>query len=192
VAGFELTIGGRFWVITEDQFRIEERPYVVASSPAFFNGTLAANQKFFVNVTYGNIGKTPALRLFIAHKVVRYDVAPSASGMETGLRKLTTFLDSTFKALGHDTDAEETKAARFGAEQDLAPGDTYFYSDPPDFVIPSKDFGRLANGTTAIFAVGVISYSNAFGSRYRTDFCWLYFGDEPAVWHRCDSHNTIQ
>jgi hypothetical protein len=100
----------------------------------------------------------------------------------------TTFADLEEKdAIGR----KEVDA--LGAVHDIAPSGSLFTSNANPLTISKREFPSLKNSELVLFYVGVISYTDAFRKhRYETKFCYFYFGNDPKIWHICDSNNTIE
>ena len=111
-----------------------------------------------------------------------------------GFAKLKTFLTSTFEGLRSDNAAGRQDNERFEAEQDIAPNATLFSTNPKDLIISPEEWRILqgSNGDLVLFYVGTITYFDTYRNPYTTDFCEIYWGNDPRTWHVCPYQNTIK
>lgn len=179
----------------KNSFQIQNRPYVIVTgnsgTAGFVKGqnTIDMNK---VNVTYGNIGKTPAYDAFIFGQFVieRFskDDPPS--------RTLITAIEDAFKAIAKD-DANIVKYYGEIEKFDLppeanAPFTTFDLKNGP---LSDTDMTALKQtpNTILLLSIGRIHYK-AFDrtKSYSTDFCFYYFGTNPLIWHYCPTHNLVR
>jgi hypothetical protein len=173
---------------TQTAFEIDQRPYIVSEIPQFAGNGLAQDKPIEANITFRNIGRTPARRYVGNVKLLRFE-----PGSVTKLRR---FLDSSFSILESENTTAKNEAERNGVEEDVAPNGSFFGTNRSDAanatIVSAKDFPKIATGGITLFYLGVVSYGDAFQKPYQTEFCYLYFGSNPQTWHVCDSHNTIK
>ena len=176
---------------SKESFRIEQRPYVVAQIPQFVTGAFTPDRLIEANVTFKDVGKTPALKIVVNIAFRRFDGDRGQAGRE----KLTNFLTSSFNTLALRDEKGRKEIERLGIGRDLAPNDSTFSTNPgtgaDSLIVPSKDFPKIAAEKIALFYLGIISYQDS-SQNYRTEFCYFFIGTQPQIWHVCDSHNTIQ
>lgn len=175
---------------SEETFITEQRPYLVAAIPDFNQTSIVGNQAITANITFVNIGRTPARKIIRNIKMSPYH----ASDRKAFIR----FINGLFANL-RDKDRKDRSeiAITQDAEVDVAPQANQFSTNSA-ITIPPEDVTALAVekgqdvGKVALFYVGVASYTDAFGTPYKTEFCYFYVGTNLKVWHVCDNHNTIQ
>jgi hypothetical protein len=135
-------------------FMIEQRPYVVTDLPIFTPAAMVANQDVSVNVTFKNIGKTPAIKVLDDFDLVPY----LASGKTRD--DFRTFIDSSFADLekkNRKARAELRTAPK--ARRDTAPEASFFASRT--IQLPDVDVRRVLDneektrGSVSFFALGL-------------------------------------
>jgi hypothetical protein len=174
---------------SQKSFEIDQRPYIVTEIPQFSGNGLVADKDIQANITFKNIGRTPALKYFVNASLLRYD--PSPKGPK-GQARFKRFLNSAFDELKSKDTIGRKEIDASPTEQDIAPNATQFSTNANLIVIPTKEFPRITTSDITLFYVGVASYTDAFGGKYRTEFCYFYFGTNPSTWHICDAFNTIR
>jgi hypothetical protein len=161
-------------------FRTEQRPYLVTAVPVFLT-PLSEGKQATANIYFKNIGKTPAVRTFQYAHLIPYH---AAGRTRDDFRK---WIGSTFDSLRH-----ETIGPALG-RKDVAPGDTSFTTVSTDKILSSDDIAKIQrDGEITLFYVGLTDYTDAYKVGYRTEFCYMFFGDDPKTWHICDSHNIVR
>lgn len=174
-------------------FEIDQRPYMVVDGPPVFSGNgFVANKEITVNITFKNIGRTPAIKYVMHGRVFRFDPAKGDEGRK--LIKRTMW--DAFGQLEKKDAIGRREVERVHAESDVAPNGTVFITEPntadDPVILGNDDLPKISNGLTVLFYIGVVSYTDSFGIKYKTEFCQAYLGDDPKIWHICDNHNTIQ
>ena len=185
-------------------FQIEQRPYIVMDDgfPQFSqhgpNGPIP-EQKVVVNVQLKNIGKTPAILV-----VSEIKLFPFRGKLLAGLTKkerreaseeYISILESNFAGLREKNDRARKEIAQLDRRNtspgnDVAPQRTYFVSSQEDVAVSKDDFPLFHTGVLALYAIGTVTYSDPYGNPiYVTEYCASWWGDNPLVWHFCDSHN---
>lgn len=170
--------------------RLDQRPYIVTDAPAFNQTSIVGNHEITANITFRNIGKTPALK--ILHNLTMQPY--------TGLNRDTyiQFMDRLFTDLkSKDRQGRHQIESSPYPEEDIAPQATQYATNPPITLSPEDVTVLLADngpnvGKETLFYVGIISYTDGSGAPYKTQYCYFYFGNNVRVWHICDNHNTIQ
>lgn len=174
---------------SQKSFEIDQRPYMVTEIPQFSGNGLVADKGIQANITFKNIGRTPALKYLVNITLLRYD--PSPKGPK-GQARFKRFLNSAFDELKSEDTIGRKEIDALPTEQDIAPNGTVFSANQNIIVVPTKEFPRITTSDITLFYVGVASYTDAFGGKYRTEFCYFYFGINPSTWHICDAYNTIR
>jgi hypothetical protein len=170
---------------SQKSFRIDQRPYLVTETPQFVGPGPVANQIIQANVTFRNIGRTPAIKIFALDRLLSY--RPTRDR-----QRFVTFLRSTFAALDAKDIAGRKGLKDSPEEQDIAPNGTFFTTSQDHVLVASQEFPNVQTGAITFFYVGEISYTDAFNASYTTHFCYFYFGPNPTTWHVCDAYNSIQ
>ena len=170
-------------------FEIDQRPYVVTEVPQFSGNGLTPDKDIQANITFKNIGRTPARKYGTNVLLLRFE--PGRNN-KAGRAKLIRFMTSSFDQLEKKNAALRNEIEVNAAEQDLAPNATIFSTNTNSTVVSTQDFPKITSGDITLFYIGIASYTDAFGGQYKTTFCYFYFGSAPQTWHICDSHNTIQ
>lgn len=185
---------------SRNTFAVEQRPYLVTEIPVFVNSELLPNQEIMANVTVRNIGKTPAIRIITSAKLLPYK--------NTGRADYVEFIEKAFDGLkGDESDTLQeirklalTFKRNLSAERDLAPDAHYFVTSRPGVVMLPQEVASMlrdadrteTDGSTALYFVGIINYTDSFHRDYQTEFCQFYFASNIKTWHICDSHNLIR
>ena len=179
---------------SQRSFEIDQRPYLVADIPIFNNSSLVPLQAISANITFKNIGKTPAIKV-----VDNVELLPYHSTKKR--EDYVTFIEGAFaKVREKDIKARAeirhvNRALEVG--HDVAPGGTFFTTNHPDVIMSAQDLPLMLTesndaGAVVLFFIGIISYTDAFSRNYETELCWFYFGSNIKTWHICDSHNLIR
>jgi len=183
---------------TQVAFRLEQRPYLVVSGvPEFASTSVKADKSvsLSVNVTFKNIGKTPAIKIVDRAKLIPF--RPLKIGA-AGRKKFLKFIMSAFFELREEESNARKEMADLPAEteagSDTAPEGTFFTSNKEPAVLSQEEFRLLQKetGEFLIYCVGTATYTDTYQGIYRTDFCYFYFGSDLKTWHVCDSHNAIR
>lgn len=175
---------------SEGVFRIPQRPYLVAQFPVFNNSALFANQDITANITFKNIGKTPAVSMFKLVDMVPYHGTKDRNDY-------IKFITSTFVSLRKRNQTGRHELLTNQAREDLAPEATFFSTNKPIQLSETDlrlvlDDAEKTRGSVSLFYVGIISYADSYGTDYDTEFCSFYFGSTLKTWHICDSNNVIK
>jgi hypothetical protein len=171
---------------------------VIDSGPEFVAPGLIADKPVWANVTFKNIGKTPAVQV-VTHiqflpfrgKIVA-KLTPEERRKARG--EFISFIESTFAKLRADDEKgrkEVVQLTKLSAGSDVAPTKTFFVTSP-DVSVSGIDMPAVKTGEVTLFYTGILSYIDSYGVTYRTEFCSAYFGPDPRIWHVCDAHNTIR
>jgi len=174
---------------SQKSFEIDQRPYLVSQVPEFAE-LPAPNKEIYANETIKNIGRTPAIRRYTAMSLTRFDAGSK--------EKLIKFLGAGFNKLRTQNEASAKQMESYAAtireaEMDTAPQDSYFGTNQNSIKLSEDELRNLREGKgIALFYLGLINYRDSFGNSYETQFCYIYFGPYPKVWHICDSHNIIR
>jgi hypothetical protein len=174
----------------QKSFEIDQRPYMVCDIPVFSGNGLVADKPITANVTFKNIGRTPARRVATAVTLLRFDRLPR--GSKNGTDKVMRFINSEFAALRERNSKSREVDNEFKTGTDIAPNATAFATNQNALVIPSQEFKKTESGAIILFYLGIVTYADGFGNLYETEYCALYFGTDPRIWHICDNHNTIK
>jgi hypothetical protein len=173
---------------SEQSFRIDQRPYLVADSPQFSVPGLVPNTPLKVSNWFSNIGRTPANKVFTYLKLVPYRIVKSR-------HYFRTFMDSVFAEIRKRNSAGRNELKTSETEEDIAPAGRFFSTNQNPVTISAQDITEIQageNNNFVLFYVGIISYTDAYGGNYATEFCYFFIGTDPKTWHICDSHNTIK
>lgn len=171
---------------TQKSFQIDQRPYLVAEIPQFIE-LLAAEKKIIANVSFKNIGRTPAIRAVNVGKLFRY-LASDAKNETT----FVNFMEREFEALRKKlTIGRDGQHASF-VRRDVAPGATVFITSEITKPLSAQEIQKLVAGSLVFFYIGIDRYTDSLNETYETEFCYFYFGADPKVWHICSYHNIIK
>jgi hypothetical protein len=182
---------------TKDAFQIEQRPYmVVYSEPKFvYPPGFVPKENLMANAYLGNIGHSPALKVWHDERLLKYEGLPFEQ-KEEGLKKLRDFFDSAFNGLKEEEERERRELAKHPNEAiDMAPQDHFFVSTHNEVSLSPTEFDKVRRNpaaTMALYLVGVVTYGDKFGNYYETDYCKFYTGSDPSLWHICDPYNRIK
>jgi hypothetical protein len=178
----------------QKSFEIDQRAYVVDESPIFSGGGLVPDTDLHANITFRDIGKSPALKCFANVTLNRYEPVKLH-----GVEKLMKFANAEFAQLENANAAARDDLEKHGAEQDIAPNGTFYTSSQNAVRISAAEFPKVESGSLVLFFFGRIGYTDRFKITHHTEFCYYFWGDTPkpgpnAVeqWHICDFRNTIQ
>jgi hypothetical protein len=174
---------------SKESFQIEQRPYVVTENLQFVVGPLAPGLTS-INITFRNIGRTPAIRVKREIALLRFHPAPKIT--PSGVAKLVKFLDGSFQNLEGTLDLAAGEKYAEAAREDLAPNATTFSTGELKEPLTAPEIPLIQKGDLTLFYIGVIRYTDAYNGRYETQFCRMYWGPNPNIVHICDSHNLIK
>jgi hypothetical protein len=176
-------------------FQIEQRPYIVADIPQFL-GPLTPNAPIKANLTFKNIGKTPATNVVWNVALAKFYAKPLQEKLSR--EKLIKFLASQYQML-NDKNSKAWKElatypAEFSPRHDLAPEATSFTTNPDNPTLSSDEIPIVQrdDSNISLFYMAVINYSDSYRSSYRTQACYMFWGKDQKTWHICDSHSTIE
>jgi hypothetical protein len=169
-------------------FQIEQRPYMVTENLQFVVGPLAPGLTS-ANITFRNIGRTPAIRNRRSIALLKFHPGPKTPG---GIAKFIKFLEGSFEDLGHNLDLMAADKNAEKAREDLAPNATTFNTGELKEPLTALDIPGLQKGDLTLFYIGIVRYTDAYNGSYETQFCYFYFGPNAAIWHLCDSHNIVE
>jgi hypothetical protein len=167
-------------VSSRKSFQVEQRPYVVTLIPQFVS-LLAAGEKATANVSHKNIGKTPAVGVYVDSYLLPYNAANKSRD------DFRVWIASTYVPLWRG------EAIPRHGRKDVAPDDVRFTTASTKEALSGEDVAKITStGEIIIFYVGIITYSDAYKGRYSTEFCWMFWGNDPKTWRICDSHNVVR
>jgi hypothetical protein len=187
VAGRNAATAEKTLISSENHFILEERPYLVSETPDFVSLPIIADAGIQANMWIKNLGKTPAIKQITNTHFLRYPV--------TNQSDYIIFIESTFADLKRRNERGRKEVAalsKLSAGKDVAPGDHFFNTSQEQVSLSSTQIGLVKIDKIELFYVGVTSYLDVFGNMYETQFCYIFTGPNPKVWHICDSHNIIR
>jgi hypothetical protein len=166
---------------SKDSFHVQNRPYVVVTSNTGTAGFVRIQNLFDlskVNITYGNIGKTPAYDVFAFS---RFTIERFSK--DDPSRTMNRAIEDAFKFISKD-DVNITKYYGVLEKVDLPPGANQFITNElKNGPLTDTDKGALGQtpNTIILLCIGRIHYM-AFDKTksYSTDFLLLLFRGQPA------------
>lgn len=180
----------------QKSFEIDQRPYLVGQAPVFSGPGFVSDQPLYVNVTVKDVGRTPAVQQLTFLRLVKHRVTgTTAADQMAGNRKV---LERVFNEMREREAADKKIMTTFASvENDTAPGADFFLSnfDKDGIVkLSGSEFKLIQtpNSPLVLYALGLMTYGDKFENRYETQYCWLFFGPNPSIWHRCDAYNAIK
>ena len=173
---------------SQRSFEMDERPYLVMfGTPEFQRPPAADGKTIRVNITFKNIGKTPAVRSSTLIHLIRFFPGKQDPA---GFDKLFNFLEAAFADLRREASVPQRYAS--ASRQDLAPNATFFSSVENTTAFSAKELAELTTGDMALYCIARTVYADAFKNDYETEACNIYWGTDYRIWHICDSHNIIK
>lgn len=158
-------------------FQIDQRPYLTAQIPRFVGDVgPTADKQVSTNLTFKNIGKTPATELQVFRRLVVMGPQPSTQA-------LIAVIEKQFSE-GYPVKREKTN-------QDLAPG-VDFFTTAEGPTLTKTDVDSLRTAAKVIYVFGAVLYADSFGNQHRTEFSYEFFGDDKNVWHISSVHNVMR
>jgi hypothetical protein len=139
-----------------------------------------------VNVSFINLGKTPAIKQWRKLKLVRYVHLTDDDAVRFFREQFADF-DQAFQQ-----DAASKYWPLIG--RDIAPGQEDFSTavlEKPTGLSPDE-LTALATGKLQLLLIGTIRYTDAFGGANQTDICSQFGGTDSRVWEYCNTRNTIR
>jgi hypothetical protein len=171
---------------SETSFAIEQRPWLVAHAPLFADG-MKREYPIYANVTVTNIGKSPALEIAYSDSFREFKVIP---GQDTDAA-FHAFVANEFRKLRPRDVQRRSAIKKSGVEQDVAPID-YFFKTGQIAPHDNDEWDAIDQRKIGLVYVGIISYTDAFGGKFKTEFCYSHWGKDSATWAICDSYNSIR
>lgn len=172
---------------SKESFRIEQRPYMVVEKPEFLNPP-AYHADIEANITFKNIGKSPAIK---ARREVSF-IGFAPPKRAEGVKKLVVFLEGSFREIEDKLDKAERERYYSYVREDVAPTNAAFSTKELSKLPDYNEFNGLKTGDYVLWMLGSVRYTDSSGGNYETQFCFSWFGADPKVWHICDSHNAIK
>lgn len=159
------------------QFQQDQRPYMWPAK--FIPFPVKVKEPIRVNSYYVNYGKTPALRQKSIGKILVFSGEGTLAQAD---RFFATFDES--KIVG-------------GSEIIVPPGippdpkqSQAFATDRSDVApVDAKAVNEINKTDGSYAVVGVITYYDAFGNHYRSDYCAMHLANGNVAW--CARHNEI-
>jgi hypothetical protein len=165
---------------------LQQRPYIVpksGSTPAFVNAPISGTAP--ATVFFSNVGHIPAQSVMGYARLVHITFPPNQQ-----VYNPFNEIDKTIA----DIRANVSKGG-FVPRMDVAPGAEYIITKELAAPLSADDIRNLENPSGnmgwLVFA-GFTTYTDTFGEPMETEFCWMWFGPDPRVWHYCPTHNTIK
>jgi hypothetical protein len=173
---------------SQKSFKLEQRPYLVPQpngAPGFVQLPVAGSTAR-ASLTFINVGHSPAQLAIAFARMTRLAVKP-----KTFPRGLAV-IDRIFKEI--EANAAKPDNPNFVLpRQDVAPGSTWFITKELDSPLLPDEVAELPSGEHfALLYLGLIKYTDPFGQKLETEFCWFWFGTDPNTWHYCPIHNVIR
>jgi hypothetical protein len=172
-------------------FKVEQRPYLVVDVAPQFTDPLIPGRTLHVNITYKNIGRSPANRIVDNFHLIKFH--PPRKGAK-GDKRFRVFINSVFASLNKENSAgREERRAYASAEQDVAPNQPLFTSTLDEIALSADELkGPIVTGEITLYCVGLMTYTDSFGGDYKTGSCYAFWGSDPKTWHVCDFYNIIR
>lgn len=160
----------------------DKRPYLITETPQFVE-PLTAGKKGKANITFSNIGRTPAIKQRMLLDLLPYRVQERRD-------QFVSFLEGAFT----DLRKREKDRGEFAelARKDVAPGAKPFSTAETPSILSAKEIQQIHDSSLVLFYIGIIQYTDAYDEQHETEFCYFSLGKDPRVWHICDSHNIIK
>lgn len=179
---------------SQKSFEIDQRPYlIIAEGPQFNEPILVANEPITANVTFKNVGRTPAVKEVGNVSLVPYH--PLKKTDPQGLKNYISFIESEFGKLRAKNETGRKsfeKLKEISGGQDVAPGGGFFVTNQETLLLSAPELSLVRTGEITLFYIGIVTYTDPFEGSHKTEFCHQYFGTQPKIWHICDVHNTIR
>jgi hypothetical protein len=131
-------------------FEIDQRPYLITDVPQFTGDGLVPDKGIEANITFRNIGRTPARKYIANVNLFRFEPSKGTKGLE----RLRRFLISSFDMLESEDATGRKEVEQTGAEQDIAPNGTIFSTNAKPVVISAQEFPKIETGDIALFILG--------------------------------------
>ena len=178
----------------QSAFEIDQRPYVVIESNKvqFLPDHFPPGDDLQVNISIKNIGRTPARNYLIYEELVRFE-SPKDIGVK-GNKIIRDMLDTKYAEFRRTDERNRLILSRERVKEDVAPNDEPFTTNTgkPKVGILPEELSKLVTGNIVIYNLILITYRDSFNNRYGTEYCSVYFGTDPKVWHICPLHNEIK
>jgi len=183
----QAAIAGDMFKSQQNVFEVDQRPYIIATTPIFVGGPPKANGPIRANLILRNIGHSPA-----QNYVSAADFYAIKGKTFPARKEYMAYMNSHFAGVYREEAKTRRILAGTNSQRDLAPNDSGFSTSKPDLILPQKDIDSMLKQEVQIFYIGFVTYYDSFHKRYETQFCFFHTGDSPTVWNFCDSHNTIK
>ncbi len=144
------------------------------------------------NINLVNVGRTPAQSVTTYARISRLVMHPRLGyNLSDNIKKLNEMIDQTFKDVM--TSAVKDRPNAMLRREDVAPGAQFLFSRRLPFALSQDDVTELQRGDSQFLVyLGFIRYTDPFGQKLQTEFCWYWFGTDPVIWHICSVHNVIR
>ena len=178
-------------------FEMDKRAYLIGLSPVFAKPGFVAEQPLFINISVKNVGATPAIRQVSQLRLIPHRIhAPTG---EAAALDVQSFLQANFQEMKtHDIEVRKELDRIPEAEDDVAPNADFFTSNfaKPEAKLSGNEFKEISvmnpKALFFLYALGYVTYYDAFYHPHQSEICWFFVGNDPAIWHRCALHNTIR
>jgi hypothetical protein len=172
-----------------NNFMMEQRPYLVTDTPQFLIVPTASGITK-ANVTFKNIGRTPAIRVRRNAVFKKYNAGKVRTTRSVDI--YVAFLQNEFQRMESKLDKALTEKYNDLARVDIAPNGTSFTTTGLEVPLTPDEIPKVAAGEMTLIYVGIARYADSLNGAYETQFCYFYAGNDPVTWHICDSNNTIK
>jgi hypothetical protein len=161
---------------TQQQFEFDEWPYItVADVESAVPLTPTYNGPVAVNISFSNIGKSPASRVTAVSRLGYFTGEPGSADAK---------VENLFKSAQEQVTKERSATS-------AAPTQSSFMTTPDNVVLTPDDSGKLQANKAVLVSLGIITYEDVFKHQHQTEFCQFLDGS-LTVWHHCRVHNTMR
>jgi hypothetical protein len=162
---------------TERTVQLDEWPYMWASKVEL-TAAPAAGQPLSINITFKNIGKSPAQSANAYRNFGLISIDPNNEAIAKAQME-TLFKNAKRKMIRSKT-------------QTVPPGEDFFTSTQESLILTAHDIDLIQQGQSELVAVGGAVYEDVFGKSHETEVCRVIVNKPLTVWHYCAIHNAMR
>jgi hypothetical protein len=161
---------------TQRAFALDQWPYMM-DTKADLSEPLIPGHEIFVNITFKNVGKSPAQNLRIYRKYGLIEITGREQDAMTRIEALFT-------------------AARKSIEQphdQTIPPTGDLFTTVQNHIKPTKEqIDLITNQHLELAVISGVVYYDIFGGLHETQSCRILIGPDLRVWHLCETHNRMR
>jgi hypothetical protein len=161
---------------TEKAFMLDQWPYMSESKTELAE-PIAADHEIHVNITFKNIGKSPAQDIRIYRDSELIQITGQEGDVRIQVEKLFSDARKTIEPHHYQT---------------IPPTRDIFTTTQRRLRPTKEQVDAIVSQQLELVVIAGVAYRDIFGGQHETETCQVIVGPELRVWHYCKIHNVMR